>query len=102
MINNNIIKLEEDKQPLFGLIYSLRLVKLEILKIYIKINLANGFIWPFKSFTRVFILFDEKLDKSFCLYINYKSLNNITIKNSYLLLLINLSLDWLNQNRRFT
>ena len=43
-INEHVIKLEEGKQPLFGLIYSLELVELEILKIYIEINLTNGFI----------------------------------------------------------
>ena len=43
-INEHAIKLEEDKQPLFGPIYSLEPVELEILKTYIKTNLANGFI----------------------------------------------------------
>ena len=43
-INKHIIKLEDNKQPLFELIYSLQLVELEILKIYIKTNLANNFI----------------------------------------------------------
>ena len=43
-INEYIIKLEKSKQPPFKLIYSLKLIKLEILKTYIKINLANGFI----------------------------------------------------------
>ena len=43
-INEHIIKLEESKQLLFGLIYSLGLVELKILKTYIKINLVNGFI----------------------------------------------------------
>ena len=43
-INDHTIKLEEDKQSSFSLIYSLRPVKLETLKIYIKINLANNFI----------------------------------------------------------
>ena len=43
-MNNYVIKLEKDKQPLFGLIYSLELVELKTLKIYIKINLANSFI----------------------------------------------------------
>ena len=45
-INEHAIKLEEGKQPSFGLIYSLGLVELKTLKIYIKINLANNFIWP--------------------------------------------------------
>ena len=43
-INNHIIKLKIYKQPIFKLIYSLDPVKLETLKIYIKINLAYGFI----------------------------------------------------------
>ena len=43
-INKHTIKLEKSKQLLFGLIYSLQLVELETLKIYIKINLVNNFI----------------------------------------------------------
>ena len=43
-INKHAIKLKKCKQLLFDSIYSLGLVKLEILKIYIKINLGNGFI----------------------------------------------------------
>ena len=43
-MNEHIIKLEEDKQLLFGPIHSLGLVELETLKTYIKTNLANGFI----------------------------------------------------------
>ena len=43
-INEYAIKLEEDKQPLFRLIYSLGPVELKTLKIYIKTNLANSFI----------------------------------------------------------
>ena len=70
-INEYAIKLEESKQLLFSLIYSLKLVELEILKIYIKINLANSFIRSFKSPTRAHILFDRKLDKSLRLNVNY-------------------------------
>ena len=61
-INKHIIKLEEGKQPLFEPIYSLRSVKLEILKTYIETNLVNNFIQPFKSPTRAPILFDKKPD----------------------------------------
>lgn len=43
-INDHIIELEKDKQSLFKLIYSLDLVELEMLKIYIEIKLANSFI----------------------------------------------------------
>ena len=104
-INKHAIKLEEGKQPSFRPIYSLRLIKLEtlkILKIYIKTSLANSFIWLFKSPARAFILFDKKLDRSLCFYIYYWSFNNIIIKNRYLLPLISKLLDWLSQARRFT
>ena len=47
-INDYAIELEKSKQPLFGPIYSLGSVNLEILKTYIETNLANGFICLFK------------------------------------------------------
>ena len=43
-INNDTIKLKKGKYLLFRFIYSLKQVKLEILKIYIKTSLTNGFI----------------------------------------------------------
>ena len=43
-INKYIIDLKKGNQLLYKLIYSLQLVELEILKTYIKTNLANGFI----------------------------------------------------------
>ena len=48
-MNKYAIKLEKGKQPSFGLIYSLNPMELKTLKTYIKINLANDFIQPFKS-----------------------------------------------------
>ena len=101
-INEHAIKLEEGKQLFFGLIYSLGPVELEILKTYIEINLTISFIRPSKSLAKASILFDRKLDGSFRLYMNYWGLNNITIKNQYLLPLISKLLDWLGQIRRVT
>ena len=43
-INKYAIELKKNKQLSFGLIYSLKPIKLEILKTYILINLANSFI----------------------------------------------------------
>ena len=57
-INDHIIKLEKVKQLSFSLIYSLEPVELEILKTYIKTNLANDFIWPSKFLAKAPILFD--------------------------------------------
>ena len=80
-INEHTIKLKKDNQPIFEPIYSLNLIELKILKIYIKINLANNFIRLFKYPTGIPILFDRKLDKSLYFCMDYWGLNNITINN---------------------
>ena len=68
-------------------------MKLEILKTYIKNNLANNFIKPSKSLARILIFFNQKLDENLRLYIDYLGLNNLTIKNWYLLSLVGKSFD---------
>ena len=92
-INDHAIKPEKGKQLLFSSIYSLGPVKLETLKTYIKTNLPNNFIRPFKSPTRAPILFNKKPNRSFHFCRDYRGLNNITIKNQYLLPLIGKLLD---------
>lgn len=42
--NNYAIKLKKSKQLFYSLIYSLKPIELKILKIYIKISLANNLI----------------------------------------------------------
>ena len=101
-MNEHAIKLEEDKQPSFWPIYSLGPVELEILKTYIEINLANGFIRLSKSPVGALIFFDQKPDRSLCLFVDYQGLNNITINNRYALPLIGELLDRLIRARRFT
>ena len=101
-MNEHSIELEEGKQPHFGLIYSLGPMELETLKSYIKTNLANGFIRPSKSPARALILFNRKPYGSLRLCVDYWGLNNITIKNRYLLPLIGESLDRLGQAKQFT
>ena len=56
-INDHAIKLVNDKQLSYGPFYSLEPVELEILKIYIETNLANGFIRLYKSVAGIPILF---------------------------------------------
>ena len=70
-INNHLINLLNDKQPSYGPIYSLELVELEILKTYIKDNLASGFIRPSKSPASTLILFGQKKNGSLRLCVNY-------------------------------
>ena len=101
-INTHAIDLEEGKQPPYGPIYSLGPVELETLKTYIETNLANGFIRPSKSPAGAPILFDRKPDGSLRLCVDYRGLNNLTIKNRYPLPLIGESLDRLGRAKRFT
>ena len=70
-INKYTIKLEKNKQPLFGSIYNLGSLKLKTLKTYIKTNLANGFNRPFKSSAGALILFDRKPNRSFRFCVDY-------------------------------
>ena len=101
-MNQHAIELQEGHQPPYGPIYSLGPVELETLKTYIKTNLANGFIWPLKSPAGAPILFVGKPDGSLCLCVDYRGLNNLTIKNRYPLPLIGESLDRLGRAKRFT
>ena len=73
-----------------------------MLKAYIKINLAKSFIRLSKLLVGVSIFFDYKLNGSFCLYINYCGLNNLTIKNLYPLPLMSKSFDCLGRAKWFT
>ena len=101
-INNHVIELVNGQQPLYKPIYSLKPVKLEILKAYIEIYLANRFIKLSKSSATTPILFDWKSNGSFQLCINDWDINNLTIKNRYPLPLIAESLDKWERARRFT
>lgn len=80
-INKHIINLELVKQLSYSPIYSLESVDLEILKIHIETNLANGFIWLFKSSVGALIFYVQKPNGNFCLCVDYQDLNNLTIKN---------------------
>ena len=87
-IHDYSINLQDNKQILHSLIYSLGPVELEILKTYIKANLASSFIKPSKSPSSTLILFVQKRDSSLYLYINYQRVKKKAIINCYPLLLI--------------
>ena len=102
-INDHAIELVDGcQQPPYGPIYSLGPVELETLKAYIETNLANGFIRSSKSPVGASILFDRKSDGFLRLCVDYRGLNNLTIKNRYPLPLIGESLDRLGRAKRFT
>ncbi len=100
-MNEHAIELIDGKQPPYGLIYALSPVELETLKAYIKTHLITEFIRPSKSPADAPILFDKKPDGSLYLCVDYRGLNNLTIKNQYPLLRIGEALNCLGQAKRF-
>ena len=86
------------KQP----IYLLSSQKLDALWEYLEENLWKGFIWESQSSARYLILFVSKSDGSLRLCVDYWALNNITVKNSYSLLLISELQDWFQGVQWFT
>ncbi|KAJ1579475.1 hypothetical protein NDA11_007601 [Ustilago hordei] len=96
------IPLEEGKSPPFGPIYSLSEHELKALREYLEENLAKGFISPSDSLAASPILFVKKKDGSLRLCVDYRGLNQITIRNRYPLPLIDELLDRLCKARFFT
>ena len=92
-INKNAIKMQNGKQPPHEQIHSLAVVELKSLKTYIETYLKTGFIQPFKSPLGAPILFNKKPDGNLWLCVDYWGLNNLTIKNQYLLPFIGKALD---------
>ena len=80
-INEYAIKFKKSKQLPYRPIYSLWPVELKTFKTYIETNLANSFIRISKLLADAPILFVYKSNGSFCLYVNYWELNNLTIKS---------------------
>jgi hypothetical protein len=78
----------QEKNSFFDTIYNLFAEELRILRVYIEKNLEKEFITSFTSFVATFILFTKKKDDELRLCVDYRDLNEITIKNRYSLLLI--------------
>ena len=95
------INLLNNRQLPYSPIYNIKLVELEMLKIYIKANLASGSIRSSKSPAGTSILFVQKKDGSLHLCINYQEFNNLTIKNCYPIPLIGKSLNCLGHTKHF-
>jgi len=85
---NHKIKLVDDKKLMKQFIYSLLTEKLNALWQYLKENMRKEFIKESQSSAEYLILFVSKLNESLKLYVDYRALNNIMIKNSYSLSLI--------------
>lgn len=70
-INNYLTNPIHSWKRLYKSIHNFGLVKLETLKLYIKTNLANGFIWALKLSVRAPIFLVENSKRSLQLCINY-------------------------------
>lgn len=75
--------------------------ELENVRGYIKTNLNNGFIRPSTSPAGALVLFVEKPNGGLRLCVDYRGLNNITIKNRYPLPLTSEALDRLGCAKQF-
>jgi hypothetical protein len=96
------IDLEEGTKPIFGPIYNLSENELKVLRDYIDEMLEKGFIRPSTSPFGSPVLFVKKADGSLRLCVDYRALNNRTIKNRYPLPLISEMLDRLVGAKIFT
>ena len=83
------IPIKLGKSPSFRLIYQLLEKELAMLKEYININLMKGFIRLSISLAASLLLFVLKKNEKLRLCVDYRQLNSITIKDKYLLPLIN-------------
>ncbi len=95
------IKLIDDKKLTKQFIYSLLTEKLDALWQYLKENMWKKFIRESQSSAEYSILFVVKLNENLRLCVNYRALNNIMIKNSYLLSLISELQDRLQKTQWF-
>src|SRR6266699_6563960 len=96
------IPMREGTAPSFGPLYSLSRQELEALRKWLDENLAKGFIRPSSSPAGSPILFVKKKDGSLRLCVDYRDLNEKTIKNRYPLLLIQETLMQLSKAKWYT
>jgi hypothetical protein len=96
------IPLKEGFTPPFGCIYSLSRIELEALRIWLDENLSKGFIHVSSYLAGAPILFIKKGNGSLYLCMDYRGLNEGTIKNHYILLLLHEILLCLQKAKYFT
>jgi hypothetical protein len=96
------IVLKDGFEPPFGPLYSLSRPELEALKAFLEENLDKHFIRQSSSSAGVPVLFAKKGDGSLRLVVDYRGLNEGTIKNRYPLPLIRETLMRLSKAQWFT
>ncbi len=96
------IDLQPGSQPLKGRIFPLSQPEAESMKSYIEEELAKGFLRPSTSPASARFFFVKKKDGGLHPCIDYRGLNDITIKFRYPLLLVPAALEQLREARYFT
>jgi len=96
------IQLKDNSNLFYGPLYPLTELEREELKKYLKENLNKGFIRKSTSPAGAPILFVKKKDGSLRLVVDYRKLNDMTIRNSYPLPLISDLLDRVKGAKVFT
>ena len=76
--------------------------ELKVLRQYLYDNLAKGWIQPSKSPAGAPILFVAKKDSSLRLCVDYRGLNDVTVKNRYPLPLISETIDRVSRAKVYT
>lgn len=96
------ILMQDNFQPPFGPLYSLSKPELETLRAWLQENLSKGFIRASSSPAGAPILFVKKKDGTLRLCVDYRGLNEGTIKDRYPLPLIRETLMQLSKARYYT
>ena len=96
------IPLKPDSVPPFGPLYGMSHKELLVLNEYIEENLAKGFICHSSSPAGAPVLFVKKADGSLRFCVDYRGLNEMTIKNRYPLPLIQETLARLQNAKWYT
>jgi hypothetical protein len=98
----HVIDLVPKGKPLYGLMYPISEAQRKELVEYLRENLTISKIRYFKADAGAPVLFILKKDNKLRLYVNYKSLNRVTIKNRYPFPLILKIIDQLKASKVFS
>ena len=99
---DHAIDLEPGKVPPFTKIYPLAPTERDALKEFVEENLRKGYIRPSKSPAAAPVFFVKKKDGTLRLVVDYRKLNEITVKNRYPLPLTMELVDALQKAKVFT
>ena len=91
-----------EAKPSWGLIYIMSEVDLATMKEYVKNYMANGFIRPSQSPAAPPVIFVKQPHGKLRLFVDYRLLNDVIVKNRFPLPLIPEMLDRLNRANMFT